>query len=456
MRLSAHAAPIRRQHLNPAEYTPCYAYRPSRDAAGRSETLHCEGVSLSRIAEAAGTPAYVYSRAAIEDAYRSLDRAFGRLPHTLCYAMKANSNLSVLRALARLGSGFDVVSGGELDRLRRIGVSGSRIVFSGVGKAREEIREALRFPGTRAGRGGIALFNVESGAELEVLLGEASAHVAAGGARPAAAIRVNPDVLAGGHPHISTGHHHHKFGVDWAEARRLYLAHANSAAIVWRGISAHIGSQILTLAPYRRALSRLASYVRDLARNGVSLRLLDIGGGLGIRYTEESPASPAAWARALAEIVRPLRCRLLVEPGRALVGPAGVLLTRVIYVKESRGKTFVIVDAAMNDLIRPALYDAVHPITPVAREAARTRRASPVDVVGPVCETGDFLARDWPLPPVQPGDLLAVWGAGAYGFSQSSNYNARRRPAEILVEGSRFRIARRRQTYDDLVRGERE
>jgi diaminopimelate decarboxylase len=438
---------------DPAEYTPSYAYRSAGRGPSRPQILHCEGVALSRIADAVGTPAYVYSRASIEAAYRRLDRAFGSLPHTLCYAMKASANLAILRVLARLGSSFDIVSGGELDRLRRIGVAGRRIVFSGVGKTREEIRDALRYPGAQAGRGGILLFNVESGAELEVLLGEAARHVAAGGERPSAAIRVNPDVMAGGHPHISTGHHHHKFGVDWPEARRLYLAHADSRAIAWRGISAHIGSQILAVAPYRRALARLASYVRDLARNGVPLDCVDIGGGLGIRYTDESPLVPAAFARALADLVRPLGCRLLIEPGRAIAGPAGVLLTRVLYVKETRGKTFVIVDAAMNDLIRPVLYDAVHPITPAVR-AAVAEEEQLVDVVGPVCESGDFLARDWPLAPVRSGDLLAVWAAGAYGFVQSSNYNARRRPAEILVEGRRFRIARRRQTYDDLVRGE--
>lgn len=439
---------------DPTEYTPDYAYRLAGRGLGRPQVLHCEDVALSRIAEAAGTPAYVYSRASVEAAYHRLDRAFGSLPHTLCYAMKANSNLSILRVLARLGSSFDIVSGGELDRLRRIGVAGRRIVFSGVGKTREEIRDALRYPRARSGRGGILLFNVESGAELEILLSEAARHVAAGGERPSAAIRVNPDVLAGGHPHISTGQHHHKFGVDWLEARRLYLAHADSCSIVWRGISAHIGSQILSLAPYRRALARLASYVRDLARNGVPLACVDIGGGLGIRYTDESPIVPAAFARAISEIVRPLGCRLLIEPGRAIVGPAGVLLTRVLYVKETRGKTFVIVDAAMNDLIRPVLYDAVHPVTPAVRDAAQAEEKRLVDIVGPVCESGDFLARDWPLAPVQSGDLLAVWAAGAYGFVQSSNYNARRRPAEILVEGNRFRIARRRQTYDDLVRGE--
>ncbi|MBZ5502612.1 MAG: diaminopimelate decarboxylase [Acidobacteriia bacterium] len=439
---------------DPAQYTPWFAYHPAGGAPSREQALYCEGVALERIAEAAGTPAYVYSREGLEAAYVRLDRAFGSLPHTVCYAVKANANLSVLRVLARRGASFDIVSGGELDRLRRIGVPGGRIVFSGVGKSREEIRDALRYPGTRAGRGGILLFNVESGAELDVLLAEASRHVAAGGERPSIAIRVNPDVAAGGHPHISTGAHHHKFGVDWAEARKLYLAHRDSRAIVWRGITAHIGSQIVSIAPYRRALARLASYVRDLGRQGIRLDFVDIGGGLGIRYADESPLVPDVFARALAEIVRPLGCRLLIEPGRAIAGPAGVLLTRVLYVKQTRGKTFVIVDAAMNDLIRPVLYDATHAITPAVRGPAAAAGATRVDVVGPVCESGDFLARDWPLPPVQSGDLLVVWAAGAYGFAQSSNYNARRRAAEVLVDGRRFRIARRRESYDDLVRNE--
>lgn len=443
-RKSSHSA-------NPTNYTPCYAY----ESAGRgTRALYCEGVSLSRIADEVGTPAYVYSRASIEAAYRRLDRAFGALPHTICYAMKANSNLSVLRVLARLGSSFDIVSGGELDRLGRVGVPGNRIVFSGVGKTRGEIREALRYGGKRSRRSGILLFNVESGAEMEVLLSEAARHVAAGGTRPSAAIRVNPDVLAGGHPHIATGAHQHKFGVDWQEARRLYLAHRDSAWIAWRGITAHLGSQIFSIAPYRRALTRLASYVKDLARNGIRLEYIDIGGGLGIRYTDEAALPPAAYAKALAEIVRPLGGRLLIEPGRTLVGPAGVLLTRVLYVKGNHRKTFVVVDAAMNDLIRPVLYGATHPITPAVRAASAAAKKSRVDVVGPVCESGDFLARDWPLEPVKSGDLLIVWTAGAYSFAQSSNYNARRRPAEVLVEGRRFRVARRREKYDDLVRGE--
>jgi diaminopimelate decarboxylase len=436
---------------DPSQYTPCYAYH----AAGRgTRALYCEGVLLDRIAGAVGTPAYVYSRASIEAAYRRLDRAFGSLPHTICYAMKANSNLSVLRVLARLGSSFDVVSGGELDRLRRLGVPGSRIVFSGVGKTPDEIRAALRYGGKASRRGGILQFNVESGAELEVLLSEAARHVATGGARPSAAIRVNPDVLAGGHPHIATGAHQHKFGVDWQQARELYLAHKDSRWIAWRGITSHLGSQIFSIAPYRRALTRLASFVRDLARNGVRLEYIDIGGGLGIRYTDEAALPAAAYADALADIVRPLGCRLLIEPGRTLVGPSGVLLTRVLYVKENHGKTFVVVDAAMNDLIRPVLYGATHPITPVVRASGVASRKTRVDVVGPVCESGDFLARDWPLDPVKSGDLLVVWTAGAYGFVQSSNYNSRRRVAEVLVEGRRFRLARRRETYDDLVRGE--
>ena len=454
---NAHEKPAKRGPRNPvdpAQFTPFYAYKT--DDRYAAESLFSEGASLEEIASVAGTPVYVYSRAAIENTYRTLDRALAAIPHRLCYAMKANSNLSVLRVLAKLGSSFDIVSGGELDRLRRIGVPGNRIVFSGVGKTRDEIREALRYSagGKKKLGGGILLFNVESEAELELLIEEASRHVSAGGTRPSLAIRVNPDVMAGGHPHISTGQHHHKFGIDWEPARRFYLAHKDSRWITWRGISAHIGSQILSVGPYRRAVTRLASYVRDLARNGVHLDHLDIGGGLGIRYTNEAPLVQTEYARTLVAAVRPLGCRLMIEPGRAIVGPAGVLLTRVLYLKENRAKTFVIVDAAMNDLIRPVLYDAIHPITPATRPKGRSEGVKRVDVVGPVCESGDFLARDWPLAPVKAGDLLVVWAAGAYAFAQSSNYNARRRPAEVLVEGNRFRVVRKRQTYDDLVRGE--
>ena len=439
---------------NPVQYTPFFAYRHERQRPPREKALHCEGVSLEHVASVVGTPAYVYSRHSIEAAYRQLDGAFGSLPHTLCYSVKANSNLAVLSLLAKLGSGFDIVSGGELDRLQRIGVPGRRIVFSGVGKSRDEIREAIRYPGKGKGPGGILLFNAESEEELEVLLSEAARRVGPGGAPTPAALRINPDVLAGGHSHISTGHHSHKFGLGWHDARCLYLAHKDSRWIVWRGITAHIGSQIVTMSPFRHALMRLSSHVRELARHDIRLDYLDLGGGLGIRYTHETPLEPLAYARALSAIIRPLGCRLILEPGRTLVGPAGVLLTRVLYVKENRGKTFVIVDAAMNDLIRPVLYHATHPITKVIVQSAGSAQKRPVDVVGPICESGDFLGRDWPLDAVKSGDLLVVWATGAYGFVESSNYNSRPRPPEILVEGQRFRVIRRRQTFKDLVRGE--
>jgi diaminopimelate decarboxylase len=290
---------------------------------------------------------------------------------------------------------------------------------------------------------------------LDVLLSEAARHRKAGGDRVSAAIRVNPDILAGGHPHISTGHHQHKFGVEWREALRLYLSHKDSRWIAWRGISTHIGSQILALAPFRRASSRLAAYVRELAALEIHLDYLDLGGGLGIRYLNEVPVDPALYVRALAKIIRPLACRLLLEPGRMLIGPAGVMLTRVLYIKRNRGRRFVIVDAAMNDLIRPALYGAAHSITKArqgAGESLSTERRA--DVVGPVCESGDFLARDWPLAEVKAGELLVVWATGAYGFVQSSNYNARPRPPEVLVEGGKFRVIRRGESFKDLVRGE--
>jgi diaminopimelate decarboxylase len=417
--------------VDPVSYTSGFAYRGSR--------LFCESVPVDKIADKIGTPSYLYSRASIEQAYRRMDSAFGSLPHTICYAVKANSNLGILRVFATLGSSFDIVSAGELYRLRRIGVPGSRIVFSGVGKSREDIREALRAR--------VLLFNVESPAELELLVAEASRLRV----RAAASIRVNPDVQAGGHPHISTGHHRHKFGIDWEGARGLYLKHRDSPWIEWQGISAHIGSQILTLAPYRRALARLAGFVRDLRREGIALRYLDCGGGLGIRYTAEKPPEKAAYAAELARAVGPLGCHLLIEPGRSLIGPAGVVLMRVLYTKENRRRTFVIVDAAMNDFMRPALYGATHPITRANRKSGALSRA---DIVGPVCESGDCFLQDWPLGEVSSGDLLVLWGAGAYGFVEASNYNSRPRPAEVLVSGSRFRVIRRRESLADLVRGE--
>jgi len=344
-----------------------------------------------------------------------------------------------------------------LAQLRHIGVAGNRIVFSGVGKTREEMREALQYRANpRARHAGILLFNIESEAELNVLLEESGKHMKHGGKVPAVSIRVNPDVQAGGHPHISTGRHDHKFGLDWEAAKRLYIAHRDTKWISWQGISAHIGSQIATTAPFRQALLRLAAYVRELRREGIALRYLDFGGGLGVRYTSQRPPSRSVYARMVARMVRQLGVHLLLEPGRTIIAPAGVLLTRVIYTKENRGKTFVVVDAAMNDLMRPALYGAVHPITCVrsGRNELRSSARKRVDIVGPVCETGDCFLRDWPLGEVKSGDVLAIWAAGAYGMAQSSNYNARCRPAEILVEGTSSRLIRRRETLKDLLRSD--
>ncbi len=269
--------------------------------------------------------------------------------------------------------------------------------------------------------------------------------------RAACSIRVNPDVKAGGHPHIATGHHSHKFGVDWETARDLYLQHRDSRWIDWQGISAHIGSQILSVNPHRRALTRLAGFVRELMSAGISLKYIDCGGGLGIRYTSEQPPETATWAVELSRVVKPLGCRLLIEPGRSLIGPAGVLIMQVLYNKETRGKNFVIVDGAMNDFMRPALYDATHPIT---RAHRATGALSHADIVGPVCESGDCFVQDWPLGKVASGDVLVLWGAGAYGTVQTSNYNSRQRPVEVLVDGNKTKVIRTRESRADLVRGE--
>ena len=446
--------------VDPAEFTPHFSWRNSSGADG-VQHVFCEETDLVAAGKSFGTPTYFYSAAAITEAYSELDGGLKKVPHTLCFAIKANGNLSILNRLAGMGSGFDVVSGGELDHLRRIGVPGSRIVFSGVGKTRFEIRDALHYFNAAQSRGsartssGILLFNVESEAELEVLLEESERHIMRGGKAPSVAIRVNPDVAAGGHPHISTGKHTHKFGLDWLEARRLYLAHKDSEYLRWSGISAHIGSQIVSLEPFRRAFQRIAGYVRELQKAEIPLRYLDFGGGLGVRYTAEKIPSREDYTRMVAKVVRPLGLHLLLEPGRSIIGPAGILLTKVIYTKQNRGKTFVIVDAAMNDLLRPALYGAIHPITPVRRDSGDARKPiRRVDIAGPVCETGDCFLHDWPLGEVKPGDFLAIWTAGAYGYSLASNYNARMRPAEVLVEGRSAKLIRRRETQNEILRSD--
>jgi len=432
------------EYVDPARFTPEFAWK----ARGAAKEVRCEGVALTEIAKRFGTPTYVYSRRAIEEAYDELQSGLESLPHLLCFAVKANGNLSILKLLAQRGSGFDIVSGGELEHLGRIGVRGERIVFSGVGKTREEIRAALRYKGSRKSAAGILQFNVESAVELEVLAEEASRR----GVVPGVSVRVNPDVKAGGHPHISTGLYEHKFGVSWQEALAMYLAHRGARYIRWQGISAHIGSQIVELGPFRQALERLAGYLLDLRRQGIALKYLDFGGGLGVRYTKEQPASRRAYARMIAEVVRPLGVGLLLEPGRSIIAQAGILLSRVIYTKENTHNSFVVIDAAMNDLIRPVLYDAPHPVTRVSQSKTQSGARERVDVVGPVCETGDCFLQGWPLGKVAPGDVVALWAAGAYGMVQASNYNGRGRAAEVLVEGKRARLIRRRETQDDVLR----
>jgi diaminopimelate decarboxylase len=433
-------------YVDPARHTPHYSWRPK---SGANEVF-CENVPLTQVAERFGTPAYVYSKHAILDAYDAFHRGLARVSNLLCFAVKANGNLSILKMLAGRGSGFDIVSGGELEFLRRIGVGGDRIVFSGVGKTREEICEALRYRHGRLGQRGILQFNVESAEELEVLAEEASR---LSGRPPRVSIRVNPDVRAGGHPHIATGLQQHKFGIAWPEARKLYLAHKGSKYIRWQGISAHIGSQIVDLAPFRTAMERVAGYLLDLRAQGIGLKYLDVGGGLGVRYTEERPPSRQAYARLLTQIVQPLGVGLLLEPGRSIIAESAVVLTRVSYTKKNKKTSFVVVDAAMNDLMRPILYGAPHPITRMVRGTGNDKSGGSerVDVVGPVCESGDTFLRDWPLGSATPGDLLAIWGAGAYGMVQSSNYNGRVRAPEILVDGKSAKLIRRRETLNDLL-----
>ncbi|MDX1593308.1 MAG: diaminopimelate decarboxylase [Gammaproteobacteria bacterium] len=402
--------------------------------------LHVEELPLEQLAERHGTPLYVYSRATLERHWHAFDDALGDLPHLVCYAVKANSNLAVLDVLARLGSGFDIVSGGELERVLCAGGDPAKVVFSGVGKRGDEMAAALA--------AGIRCFNVESAAELERL----DAVAAAANAVAPVSLRVNPDVDAGTHPYIATGLRENKFGIDVDAAFDLYRVAASLPHVAVRGIDCHIGSQLTSLAPFTDALTRVLALVDRLAEAGIALEHLDLGGGLGIRYRDEAPPEPSDYARALRPLLEGRDLELLIEPGRAIAGNAGVLLTRVEHLKATEAHDFAIVDAAMNDLIRPALYDAWMAIEPVAPgPAAATRR---VDVVGPVCETGDFLGKGRDLA-VTEGDLLAVRGAGAYGFVMSSNYNTRPRAAEVLVDGATAHLVRDRETVADLLRGER-
>lgn len=407
--------------------------------------LYCEDAALPRLAERYGTPLYVYSAAMITQRYEAFDAAFRRIPHTICYSVKANSNLSILRLLAKKGCGFDVVSGGELERvLAADRKAASKVVFSGVGKTQEELTAALKV--------GILLFNVESESEMWALA------ECAGRLHKTApmALRVNPDVAAETHPYISTGLHKHKFGVPIGDTPALYSKASGARYLKVCGVSVHIGSQITDVSAFGEALARVAQLVRELRSDGHRIDYVDAGGGLGIAYETPSGEFPdyvAQYARALTTPLQGLNVRLLLEPGRSIVGPAGLLLTSVIYRKTNDGKRFLVVDAAMNDLIRPALYGAYHEIVPVVRHSGDAE-TEVVDVVGPVCETGDFFARDRGLPEVRGGDLLAILDAGAYGMVLTSNYNTRPRPAEVLVTGKSAKVIRRRERVSDLLRAE--
>jgi diaminopimelate decarboxylase len=405
----------------------------------RDGALHAEDVAVAEIAERHGTPCYVYSRATLERHYRAFDDALAGIDHQVCYAVKANSNLAVLNVLARLGAGFDIVSGGELARVLRAGGDAGKVVFSGVGKTTDEMRTALE--------AGIFCFNVESEFELEQL--DAIARDL--GKRAPIALRVNPDVDAKTHPYISTGLKKNKFGVDIATAETLYARAATMAGIDIAGVASHIGSQLLEITPLLDALDRVLALIERLAARGIALRHIDCGGGLGVRYRDEQAPAPSDWATAIKAKLDGRGLRVLTEPGRAIAGNAGILVTRVLGIKGGEEKSFAIVDAAMNDLLRPTLYQAWMDIVPVSpRSGAKPRN---VDVVGPVCESGDWIGRDRELA-VEAGDLLAVRTAGAYGFAMASNYNTRPRAAELMVDGDVVHVIRARETVDDLLRGE--
>ncbi|TNC92328.1 diaminopimelate decarboxylase [Thalassolituus sp.] len=405
----------------------------------RNGVLNAENVSLEALAAEHGTPLYVYSRAAFEQAYLAYTDALGEWPHMVCYAVKTNSNLGVLNALARLGAGFDIVSLGELERVLAAGGDASRVVFSGVGKQAHEMQRALEV--------GVYCFNVESEAELERLSAVASSM----GKTAPVSLRVNPDVDAQTHPYISTGLKDNKFGIDINQAVRIYEKAQSLPGLDVKGVDCHIGSQLTEITPFLDALDRVLALVDELADRGISIHHLDLGGGLGVKYRDEQPASPAEYIAALKERLGDRTFKLIFEPGRSIAANAGVFLTRVEYLKLNEHKNFALIDGAMNDLIRPSLYSAWQAIVPVAEQSSEPERV--YDVVGPVCETGDFLGKDRPLKIAQ-GDLLAVMSAGAYGFVMASNYNSRGRAAEIMVDGDQAWVVRERETVESLYAGE--
>jgi len=414
----------------------------ARPFAYRNRTLHCDSIPLTALAEDYGTPLYVYSASQISERFQLFQHAFAERPHTVCYAVKANSSLAILRLLGKQGAGFDIVSGGELERVRRAHKSAlKKVVFSGVGKQAWEIDAALKAD--------ILQFNVESEQELDLLAARAQAL----NIRARFALRVNPDVFAETHPYISTGLSEHKFGIDIKAARAIYRRAAKSKWLEPYGVSVHIGSQIRKVDPFAAALARVTALVAELRRDGHNIRAIDAGGGLGIDYSDapfDAAHQVSRYAAALTKGLADDPAHLLLEPGRFLVAQAGALLTRVLVVKKNGSKTFIITDAAMNDLIRPALYHAHHEIIPVREPSGKAAQIT-ADIVGPVCESGDFFARDRAIAQVKPGDLVVLLDAGAYGMSLSSNYNSRPRPAEVLVEGIKVTLARRRETMRDQL-----
>jgi len=403
--------------------------------------LYCEGVPVSTIAQRVGTPFYCYSSNTLANHYRAFDKAFAGVPNVICFALKSNSNGAVLRVLGREGSGADIVSGGELFRALRAGIDPKKIVYAGVGKRRDEIEYALKV--------GILMFNVESGEEL-IAIDRAAKEMHA---KAKIALRVNPNIDPKTHAYISTGLKENKFGIPIEEALEYYQLARGLANIEVVGVHQHIGSQITEVQPFIDAIEKLTGFVKELRAAGMDITHINIGGGIGITYKDETPPLPKEVAAAITPMLKASNCTIVMEPGRALVGNAGILVTRALYRKDSGEKKFLIVDAGMNDLIRPSLYDAYHEIKPLVEPVSPKHET--YDVVGPICESGDFLAKDRSLPIIQPGECLAVLGAGAYGFSMSSNYNSRPRVAEVIVRGSEYFIARERETYSELVKGEK-
>ncbi len=403
--------------------------------------LYCEGVAVRTVAQRVGTPFYLYSSTTLVNHVRAFDRAFAGVPHIVCFAVKANPAHALLRLIGREGGGADIVSGGELFRALRAGIDPKKIVYAGVGKRRDEIEYAIKMD--------ILMFNVESGEEL-LAIDRAAGEMKA---RARIALRVNPDIDPKTHPYISTGLKKNKFGIAIDQALEHYQTAKSLPHVDIVGIHQHIGSQITEIQPFVDALKKTTNFVKELRAAGIDIKYLNIGGGLGITYKDETPPLPKELAESVRPLLKECGCTIVMEPGRAIVGNAGILVTSALYHKESGTKKFLIVDAGMNDLIRPSLYEAYHDIQPVVRQAPAPTAV--MDVVGPICESGDFLAKDRELPDVKQGELLAVMGAGAYGFSMSSNYNSRPRVAEVLVRGGDYFVVRERETYNDLVKGEK-